>query len=389
MYAIKIKEINKTYKLYSKPVDRLKEFVLKKRLHKEIIALKDISLNIRAGEIVGIVGDNGAGKSTLLKILAGTLKQTSGEIEINGRVAALLELGAGFHPEFTGLQNIYLNGSLLGLSREEIEKKEKEIIDFSELGDFINQPVKTYSSGMYVRLAFSIATSVDPDILIIDEALSVGDQHFQKKCIDKMMDFCKSNKTVVFCSHSYYHLQELCKRGIWIDNGSVKFDGNIKDTIQVYQNHVANKANKNNQENVNEKEKLIFIKKIWFEKSNGKTEDKFFPDEEILLKMEIGNLTNLSAKGHVGLGIIRYDDILAFGSTTLLDNYKEFPLENGTVKTMRIKSLPLLPGRYMVYGILVDESGLHPYDIQKSEPFKIVSNSKAYGMIQMEYCWED
>ncbi len=388
MYAIKIKDVSKIYRLYAKPADRLKEIIFKKNMHREILALKNISLNIRTGEIVGIVGDNGAGKSTLLKLLAGTLKQTKGEIEVNGRIAALLELGAGFHPEFTGLQNIYLNGSLLGLSKEEIKAKEKEIIEFSELGDFINQPVKTYSSGMYVRLAFSIATSVDPDILIIDEALSVGDQHFQKKCINKMISFCNTNKTIVFCSHSYYHLQELCKRGIWIDNGSVKFDGNIKDTIQVYQNHVASKSEKK-EENVPEQVKTVFIKNIWFEKSDGSKNTDFHQNEEILLKLEIGNLSNTKAKGHVGLGIIRYDDILAFGSMTSFDNIEEFFLNDGIIKTMKIKKLPLLPGRYMVYGIIVDETGLHAYDIKKSEPFKIVSDSKAYGMVQLDYCWEE
>ena len=189
MYNLVADGIGKDFRVYRRPVDRLLEAVLRKPRHQLVTVLNDISFSIPPRSSLGIIGDNGAGKSTLLKILSGTLTPSRGNVRLGGRVAALLELGAGFHPEFSGRQNIYLNAALLGLPREEIRKREQEIIDFSEIEPYIDQPVKTYSSGMYLRLAFSIATSVDPDILIIDEALSVGDLAFQKKCIDRMNRF--------------------------------------------------------------------------------------------------------------------------------------------------------------------------------------------------------
>jgi ABC-type polysaccharide/polyol phosphate transport system ATPase subunit len=184
--SIRVHDLGKTYKLYAKPSDRLKEVLLRRPKHLAFQSLKSVSFQVSKGESLGIIGDNGAGKSTLLKLLAGTLTPSCGDMDIHGRVAALLELGAGFHQEFTGRQNIYLNASLLGLSEAEIKAQEEAILDFAELGQFIDRPIKTYSSGMVVRLAFSIATSVDPDVLVIDEALSVGDQYFQKKSLDRM-----------------------------------------------------------------------------------------------------------------------------------------------------------------------------------------------------------
>ncbi|MGC2064373.1 MAG: ABC transporter ATP-binding protein, partial [Thermodesulfovibrionales bacterium] len=222
MIAIDVRDLRKIYRIYKAPVDRLKEIVLRRPFHAEFVALDTMSFSISQGTTFGIIGENGAGKSTLMKLLARTLKPTSGNVAMVGRVAALLELGAGFNPELTGDENIYLNAYLMGLTKDEIDERKQRIIDFSELGDSISRPVKTYSSGMYVRLAFSIATSVNPDILIIDEALSVGDQHFQKKCIDRMTQFKNDGKTIVFCSHSLYHIQELCKTTLWIDHGSMR-----------------------------------------------------------------------------------------------------------------------------------------------------------------------
>ena len=234
--SIKVNDLGKRYKLYAKPSDRLMEILFRSSRHKAFMSLEQVSFEVSKGESLGIIGDNGAGKSTLLKILAGTLSPSAGTVSIQGRVAALLELGAGFHQEFTGRQNIYLNAALLGLSETEIGNREQEILDFAELGQFIDQPIKTYSSGMVVRLAFSIATSVDPDILVIDEALSVGDQYFQKKSLDRMLRFKECGKTIVFCSHSMYTVNLLCNRAIWLEQGQLREQGLSTEVTANYEN---------------------------------------------------------------------------------------------------------------------------------------------------------
>ncbi|EFK05564.1 ABC transporter, ATP-binding protein [delta proteobacterium NaphS2] len=236
MQAIRTKDVFKTYRLYKKPVDRLKEALTRRSRHQFFEALKDITFDVASGESIGIIGENGAGKSTLLKILAGTVTPSQGEVTISGRVAALLELGTGFHSEFTGRQNIYLNAALLGLEQSEISTKESTIIDFAELGEFIDRPIKTYSSGMIMRLAFSVATSVNPDILIIDEALSVGDHYFQQKCIDRMTQFRTQGKTILFCSHSTYSVNLLCNRAIWLHQGGIRRDGPATEVTADYVN---------------------------------------------------------------------------------------------------------------------------------------------------------
>ena len=218
--AISAQGLGKRYTLYARPIDRLWQAIFPRRHYgREFIALDNISFELPRGEVLGIIGKNGAGKSTLLQIICGTLRPTSGSITVNGRIAALLELGAGFNPEFTGRENIYMNAAILGLSREETEARFQSIVDFSELGDFIGQPVKTYSSGMYVRLAFAIATSVDPDILIIDEALSVGDGAFARKSFDRIMALKDGGATILFCSHTMYHIEAICNQVLWLEKG--------------------------------------------------------------------------------------------------------------------------------------------------------------------------
>ena len=222
--AIKVNHLSKVYKLYGKPIDRLKESLhpLRKRYHKEFYALNDVSFEIKKGETVGIIGKNGAGKSTLLKIITGVLTPSSGHVHVNGRIASLLELGAGFNPEYTGIENIYLQGTLMGYSKEEMDVKIDEILAFADIGDFVYQPVKSYSSGMFARLAFSVAINVDPDILIVDEALSVGDMLFQVKCINRMKVMMERGITVLFVSHDTHSIKTLCKKAIWIENGCLK-----------------------------------------------------------------------------------------------------------------------------------------------------------------------
>ncbi|MFI2859233.1 ABC transporter ATP-binding protein [Paenibacillus sp. JSM ZJ436] len=233
-WAVQVSDVTKVYKLYSKPSDRLKEIILRKSRHQSFKALDNISFNIKQNECLGIIGKNGSGKSTLLKIITGVLTPTNGYMEVNGRISALLELGAGFNPELSGMENIFMNATIMGISKHEIESKLEEILSFAEIGDFIHQPVKTYSSGMFVRLAFAVAINVDPEILIVDEALSVGDIRFQQKCFRKI-DELKKNKTVIFVSHDMAVINKYCDRVIWINEGKVVDEGTPKEISKKYQ----------------------------------------------------------------------------------------------------------------------------------------------------------
>jgi len=242
--VLRASELSKIYKLYNKTTDRLKEFFLKGNRHTDFVALDRVSFSIGKGETLGIVGENGAGKSTLLQLIAGTLSPTSGEVMVNGRVLALLELGIGFHPDFTGRENIFFYGDMLGLPRSYVQSKFNDILEFSELGDFMSRPLKTYSTGMQMRLAFSLVSSLEPEILIIDEALSVGDIYFQKKCIDRIMDFKNNGKTIIFCSHSTYHVHVLCNKVIWLKEGAIEMSGEPEKVLPAYEHYQLQKEEK-------------------------------------------------------------------------------------------------------------------------------------------------
>lgn len=235
--AISVRSLRKVYQLYDRPVDRLKQLVFGRsgvRHYREFAALQDVSFELKRGDVLGLVGRNGAGKSTLLQAICGTVTPTSGVVAVNGRVAALLELGAGFNPEFTGRENIFLNAAVLGVPHAQVEARYDQIVEFSGIADFIEQPVKTYSSGMYMRLAFAIATSVDPDILVIDEALSVGDGAFARKSFDRIMELKDKGATILFCSHSAYQVEALCDRVLWIERGRVRMDGVPSRVVEAY-----------------------------------------------------------------------------------------------------------------------------------------------------------
>lgn len=235
-YSIIVTNVTKKFKIYMDKANTLKEKLLfLSRGKKEYrVALNDISVKIKKGESVALIGTNGSGKSTLLKLMTKIYWPTSGKVKTYGKITSLLELGAGFHPDFSGRENIYFNASIFGLSKKEIDERIKEIIDFSELDSFIDNPVRTYSSGMYMRLAFSIAINVDADILLIDEILAVGDQHFQDKCFNKLMELKQNGKTIVIVSHSLESIQKICDRSIWIYEGKVRMDGPSKEVIKEY-----------------------------------------------------------------------------------------------------------------------------------------------------------
>lgn len=234
--TINIENVSKTYKIYENPQDRLLQLILrgKRQYYKEFKALKHISFQVNKGETVGIIGRNGSGKSTLLQIIAGTLQATEGNVKVNGRVAALLELGSGFNPEFTGRENVYLNGAILGISREEMEKRFDDVVAFADIGDYIDQPVKTYSSGMYVRLAFAVAISVDPDILIVDEALAVGDGRFQLKCFERIKSMKETGTTILLVTHDLQSIRQFCDRCLLFDKGVLLDQGQPNDIVNKY-----------------------------------------------------------------------------------------------------------------------------------------------------------
>lgn len=264
-YAISVEHVEKMYKLYDKPTDRLKESLglTRKKKYKEHYALHDVNFQVNKGETVGIIGTNGSGKSTILKIITGVLNPTAGEVKVNGRISALLELGAGFNMEYTGIENVYLNGTMIGFTREEIDAKLNDILEFADIGDFVYQPVKTYSSGMFVRLAFAVAINIDPEILIVDEALSVGDVFFQAKCYHKFEEFKKLGKTILFVSHDLGSIGKYCDRVVLLNQGVKLNEGKPKEMIDIYKKLLVNqyvdddeteKEQENESDNENTKE---------------------------------------------------------------------------------------------------------------------------------------
>lgn len=299
-YAIKVSNVSKSYKMYGQHVDRLKEAFhpFRKKYHNYFNALTDISMVIPRGETIGVIGRNGSGKSTLLKIISGVLTPTSGVIEVNGRISALLELGAGFNPEMTGLENVYFQGMLLGFTKEQINNKLDDILSFADIGEFIHQPVKTYSSGMFVRLAFAVAVSIDPDILIVDEALSVGDATFQVKCMNRMKQFMNSGKTVLFVSHDPGAVKTLCKYAYLLDKGRLVYEGLPDKVFDYYNTLISLKA----EQNLPLAEKMVErtgngkvkIDNIYILNSSGNKTDTFVSGERISITLEVSAYDDVS-----------------------------------------------------------------------------------------------
>ncbi len=242
--VIHVQDLGKRYQRFANPRERLKQLIWKRRQHseKEFWALQGATFDVMPGEVIGVIGRNGAGKSTLLQLISGTLTPTSGQVATTGRVAALLELGAGFNPEFTGRENIYLSAAIMGLSQVEVDALYDEIVAFAGIDEFIDQPLKTYSSGMYIRLAFAVATCVTPDILVIDEALSVGDGAFARKSFDRIMALKEVGKTILFCTHSMYQIDALCQRAIWLENGQVRMIGPAQEVTSAYNTSLATES---------------------------------------------------------------------------------------------------------------------------------------------------
>ncbi len=400
---ISLQQVGKSFRLYDHDFDRVREIFTGKARYKEYVALEDITLDVGAGEVVGIVGKNGAGKSTLLKILANTLQASSGRVDIKGRVAALLELGASFHPEMSGHDNVYLNCSIQGLSKTETDAIYADIINFSGISEFIHQPVKTYSSGMFVRLAFSIATHVDPDILIIDEALSVGDGVFARRSFDRIMEFKRSGKTILFCSHSLYQVEAICDRVIWLERGRIRGAGEPARVITEYDEFLRMESSlQESLETVQHQDTSQPIQRIppseipkIFEVSvavDGVVAKahrvisgtslvaitvRFHPGENLPLPslgiaFSGGDGRILSSVGSVNDGLVLQRDEQGMGY--------------GVVK---FPEFPLLKGSYNVDIYLMCEQGLHIYEavIQAAE-LNVEQQGLARGIVNMPHEWK-
>jgi lipopolysaccharide transport system ATP-binding protein len=398
---IAVENLNKEFRIYERPQDRLIELISRKSKHKLFKVLSDISFAVAEGKSFGIIGNNGAGKSTLLKLLVGTLQPTSGNIAVHGQVAALLELGAGFHPEFTGRRNIFLNAALLGVSDENIVEMEKGIIEFSGLGDFIDRPVKTYSSGMYVRLAFSIATMVRPDILVIDEALSVGDMAFQKKCVQRMNKFREDEKTMVFCSHSMFHIQELCDTAIWLHEGRIKEIGDSDKVVADYEDFCNSSKTYNNiredvpdgienrEQSAQETEvQDCRINTVSVQTLDGEEVSEVIPLSTLVLKMEVEVLVD-NMEGHFGFAFMRSaEEPLASFLTTNFEGINHGPFQKGEILsiTLVVESVAMRIGEFYVLGGMADKSGLLWYESKFSKLLTVAAN-KGVGAIIMKSAW--
>ena len=367
--AISAQNLSKAFQLYDRPIDRLKQMVMRgrRRYYKEFAALHDVNFELQKGEVLGLVGRNGAGKSTLLQLICGTLSPTSGHVKVQGRVAALLELGAGFNPEFSGKENIYLNASILGLSKAEIDERYDAIVDFSGIAEFIHQPVKTYSSGMYVRLAFSIATSVDPDILIIDEALSVGDGAFSRKSFDRIMRLKEKGATILFCSHSIYQIEALCTRAIWLEKGVVRLIGDPSTVVARYQNFLDRDAAPQGATPVADIPSAVGQARILGVQTRA--------DDMVgtSLQLQSSQQTLAVAVGFasdpvlpspvVAVTVHSSDGRTIASSSTQADGLvlARDPAGRGTA-TIAFPNIPLLKGEYYIGVYLLSEDGIHVYD---------------------------
>ncbi len=337
-------------------------------------ALKDVSFQIKQGEVVGIVGRNGAGKSTLLKILSRITVPTEGRIGINGRTASLLEVGTGFHQELTGRENIFLNGAILGMTRAEIIRRFDEIVEFSGVEEFLDTPVKRYSSGMYVRLAFAVAAHLEPEILIIDEVLAVGDVGFQKKCLGKMGSFAQSGRTVLFVSHNMEAVRTLCQRCVWIKDGRLHKDGNADDIVEDYFNNISNEQ----AFSCSNPEYGLTVEKVVLKNSQGEETSQFRPGDDLIVEISY-DAHQCIEKPIIALGVLGVSGS-CFTSNMLLDGHRPNFLNGAGKITCTFKSIPLLPQNYTVKMIIRSENVKDLIvDYQEVAGFSVVGDLAEYG----------
>ena len=385
--AIRAEELSKVYRLYDRPVDRLLELVSRRPRHTVFPALQDVSFEVARGETIGLIGDNGAGKSTLLKLLCGVTAASSGRLQAAGQISSILELGTGFHPEFTGRDNAALNATILGLTPSQLKEKLPAILEFSELGEFLDQPVKTYSSGMYMRLAFSVAVNVDPDILVIDEALAVGDGHLQNKCIDKIREFQDRSKTIVFCSHALYYVSNLCSRTLWLDRGSVRRLGPSIDVVHEYETDLLAREKKLGYEPTHGSDQPVRIASLEVRPARGSGDSiSSGADLDVLIGIEAvdpGQAIHILAAVNRGA-----DQMQCFAFGTLHDGLPPLRGRKSYDVRVRLNAVPLVRGEYELVVYVGDENALHVFDRRDLRPaFHVTGSRYEIGLLSVDHEW--
>ena len=418
--AISVQGVSKIYKLYDKPIDRLKEAVslTHKSYHRDFFALSDISFDVKKGETVGIIGTNGSGKSTILKIITGVLSPTTGTAEVSGNISALLELGAGFNSEYTGLENIYMNGTMMGFSREEMQRRMDDILRFADIGDFVNQPVKTYSSGMFVRLAFALAINVDPEILIVDEALSVGDVFFQAKCYRRMEEMMKNGTTILMVSHDMGSIIKYCDKVVLLNRGHFVAQGEAGKMVDLYKKILANQTDELAEALIEQKKEALGLPvgdvhtdKSMKERMNLNPEVQEYGDgrasfEDFGTLDARGNVTNLLLKGEmftirerirfhapIEMPIFTYTlrdkkgtDIT--GTNTMFEGADIKPVKDGDVYTVSFRQkMNLQGGEYLLSMSCTGyENGEHVvyHRLYNVLSLTVISNKNTVGFYDMD-----
>ena len=393
--VIATENLGKTYRIYGNPYNRLFERLpwnKGRKMHKEVVALQGVSFDVKRGECMGLIGSNGAGKSTLLKILSGTTYPTTGKYSVNGRITSLLELGAGFHQSFSGRENIFMNAAMMGFSRKQAQKKYHEIVEFSELGDFINAPLRTYSSGMQARLGFSVAVATEPDLLIIDEILAVGDMNFRRKCVDKIWSYKKQGKSIFFCSHSLYDVRQICERAIWMHHGQARL---ISDSITVtneyasHENEAANiegePAAAKPQAKVPPEDMPRILEGVILDAATMQPRDTFAPGENCAIRVKLRN-GKKRERLHLAIGARRNDGTECFTHATHFDGH-EIDFEEGYV-TLFLDCIRLLSGKFTIVLYLFDADGVHRFHERPANDSLIVQNrTKDLGLFLQDHRW--
>ena len=390
-YAIRIKNLTKAYKIYSSPLRRVFDSIFHTKGYNKFVALDDITVDIPKGEVVGILGKNGSGKSTLLKIITGVAKQTSGEVVTEGKISAMLELTSGFDPELTGIENIYLKALSMGISKAEITKRLDDIKKFADIGDYINRPVRTYSSGMKSRLGFAVSVNVDPDILVVDEVLAVGDDIFRLKCIEKMKQFRREGKTILFVSHSLFTVKAFCTKGLWINEGKMMDYGDLGPVVLKYEDYLKKEKAKLTEQTPNEeklpqeKKDILQVSKFAMLNSGGEKTTEFKHGEEIKIKFDY-EVKRPIDKLNFGFTLRDAEERLIFMS----DKQSPDNLIDGTVGKhlleITVNGLNLLSGTYMLSGELWDNESTFFVGFSNKRKFTVSQdNYIGSGIVSFPY----